>query len=173
MSDNKLEIIAEPDKPSFTTRRTVDAPRKLVYEAFTRPEHLKRWMGPAALTMVLCEQDLRVGGNWRFVHRTPDGQEFGFHGKFLELDPPGRLVRTFVFEPMPDHEAVETLLLEERNGKTTITTTTVHKTVEGRDGHLSGDRMEMGMVEGYARLDALLAELQTRPQGNTTAQATR
>jgi len=159
MNDKKLEIIVDPGKPSFTTRRVVDAPRSLVYEAFTRPEHLKRWMGPRGLAMVLCEQDLRVGGAWRFVHRTPDGQEFGFHGKYLELDPPGRLVRTFVFEPMPDHEAVETLLLEERNGKTTITTTTVHQTIEGRDGHLSGDRMEMGMTEGYARLDELLAEL--------------
>ena len=119
--------------------------------------------------MVLCEQDLRVGGGWRFVHRTPDGQEFGFHGKFLELDPPGRLVRTFVFEPLPDHEAVETLLLEERNGKTTITTTTVHKTVEGRDGHLSGGRAEMGMTEGYARLDALLSDL----LGGSTTQAVR
>ena len=159
MNDKKLEIIVDPDKPSFTTRRVVDAPRSLVYETFTKPEHLKRWMGPRNLAMVLCEQDLRVGGGWRFVHRTPDGQEFGFHGKFLELAPPERLVRTFVFEPLPDQEAVETLLLDERNGKTTITTTTVHKTLAGRDGHLSGGRMEMGMVEGYERLDALLADV--------------
>jgi uncharacterized protein YndB with AHSA1/START domain len=159
MNDTKLEIIVDPVKPSFTTRRTVKAPRNLVYEAFTRPEHLKRWMGPRALAMVLCEQDLRPGGSWRFVHRSPDGQEFGFHGKYLEVNPPERIVRTFVFEPVPDQEAVETLLLEEHNGKTTITTTTVHKTLEARDGHLAGGRAEMGMTEGYARLDALLAEL--------------
>jgi uncharacterized protein YndB with AHSA1/START domain len=169
MSDKKLEIVIDPVEPSFTTRRVVDAPRRLVYEAFTRPEHLKRWMGPASLAMVLCEQDLRAGGGWRFVHRAPDGQEFGFHGKYLEVDPPERIVRTFVFEPMPDQEAVETLLLEERNGKTTITTTTVHKTVAARDGHLSGGRMEMGMVEGYTRLDDLLAEM----LGGSSAQATR
>jgi uncharacterized protein YndB with AHSA1/START domain len=169
MSDKKLEIIVDPVEPSFTTHRVVDAPRSLVYEAFTRPEHLKRWMGPRALQMILCEQDLRVGGTWRMVHRMPDGQEIGFRGKYLEVVPPERIVRTFVFEPMPNDEAVETLKLEERNGKTTITTTTVHKTIAGRDGHLSGGRMEIGMVEGYARLDELLAEM----LGGSSAQAHR
>ena len=72
---------------------------------------------------------------------------------------PERVVRTFVFEPKPEHEAVETLHLEEHDGKTTITTTTVHKTVEGRDGHLAGGGMEAGMTDGYARLDELLASL--------------
>jgi uncharacterized protein YndB with AHSA1/START domain/effector-binding domain-containing protein len=162
MSEKKLEIIVEPGKPSFITRRVVDAPRELVFETFTKSEHLKRWMGPRAFPMILCEQDLRVGGSYRFVHRAPDGQEIGFRGKFLEVVPPERLVRTYVFEPMPEHEAVETLLLEERNGKTTITTTTVHKTIEGRDGHLSGGMMEAGMTDGYARLDELLVELKNR-----------
>jgi uncharacterized protein YndB with AHSA1/START domain len=114
------------------------------------------------LTMVICENDLRVGGRYRFVHRTPDGQEFGFHGEYREIVRPERVVRTFVFEPMPDHEALETLTLEESDGETTIATTTLHKTVEGRDGHLSSGRMEAGMTDGYARLDELLAALQMR-----------
>jgi uncharacterized protein YndB with AHSA1/START domain len=162
VTSKKLAIIAEPGKPSFTTRRVVDGPRALVFDAFTNPEHLKRWMGPRMLTMVICENDLRVGGRYRFVHRTPDGQEFGFHGEYREIVRPERVVRTFVFEPMPDHEAVETLTLEESDGEMTIATTTLHKTVEGRDGHLSSGRMEAGMTDGYARLDELLAALQMR-----------
>ncbi len=159
MAANKLEIVAEPGKPTIVTRRVVNASRALVFDAFTKPEHLKRWMGPRALTMVLCDSDLRVGGAWRMVHRAPDGQEFGLHGEFREIVRPERIVRTFVFEPFPDHEALETLTLDEKGGRTTITTLTVHKKVEGRDGHLSGGRMEAGMTDGYARLDDLLAEM--------------
>ena len=162
VTSKKLEIIAEPGKPGFTTRRVVDAPRALVFDAFTTPAHLTRWMGPRMLTMVIPENDLRVGGRYRFVHRAPDGQEFAFRGEYREIVRPERLVRTFIFEAMPDHEALETLTLEERDGKTTITTTTLHKTVEGRDGHLASGRMEAGMTDGYARLDELLAALQTR-----------
>jgi len=160
VTSRKLEIIAEPGKPNFTTRRVVDAPRALVFDAFTKPEHLKRWMGPRTFPMVTCENDVRVGGRYRFVHRAPDGQEFGFHGEYREVVRPERIVRTFVFEPMPDHEALETLTLEESGGKTTITTTTLHRTPEGRDGHLASGRMEAGMTEGYERLDELLATLQ-------------
>lgn len=167
MAENKLEIVAEPGKPTIVTRRVVSAPRALVFEAFTKPEHLKRWMGPRTLTMVSCVSDLRVGGSWRMVHRAPDGQEFGLHGEFREIVRPERIVRTFVFEPLPDHEALETLTLDEKDGKTTITTLTVHKTLEARDGHLSGGRMQAGMTDGYARLDELLAAL----LGGGTAEA--
>jgi uncharacterized protein YndB with AHSA1/START domain len=159
---NKLEIIAEPGKTSFTTTRVVDAPRALVFEAFTKCEHLKRWMGPRSLTMVSCDSDLRPGGRYRFVFRAPDGNEVGFSGEFREVVRPERIVRTFVFEPIPDAAALETLELVESDGKTTIKTTTLHKTVENRDGHV-GSGMEAGMTEGYARLDELLAGLlQTR-----------
>jgi uncharacterized protein YndB with AHSA1/START domain len=162
VTSKTLEVIAEPGKTSFSTRRVVDAPRALVFEAFTKCEHLKRWMGPARVTMVSCETDLRVGGRYRFVFRAPDGSEVGFSGEFKEIVPPERVVRTFVFEPMPDAAALETLELEEHDGKTTIKTTTVHKTVENRDGHV-GSGLEAGMAEGYTRLDELLAGLlQTR-----------
>jgi uncharacterized protein YndB with AHSA1/START domain len=162
VTSKKLEIIAEPGKTSFTTRRVVDAPRALVFEAFTKCEHLKRWMGPRSATMTSCVTDFRVGGTYRFVFRGPDGQEAGFRGEFREIVAPERIVRTFVFEPIPDAAALETLELVESDGKTTITTTTLHKTVENRDGHV-GSGMEAGMTEGYARLDELLAGLlQTR-----------
>ncbi len=167
MSKNKLEIIAEPGSFTIVTRRVVNAPASLVFEAFTKPEHIKRWMGPDALVYVVCDVDFRLGGAYRFVHRSPDGQEFAFRGTFREIERPTRIVRTFICDRMPEHEAVETLDLAERNGKTTITTTTVHKTVEGRDGHIAGGRMEIGMTEGYARLDTLLASL----NGGTTNEA--
>jgi uncharacterized protein YndB with AHSA1/START domain len=162
LAPNKLEIIADPAKPTIVTRRVVNAPRALVFDAFTKPEHLKRWMGPRTFPMVHCESDLRVGGGYRFVHRGSEGQEVVFHGTYREIVPPERIVRTFVFGPKPDpeREAIETLLLEERDGKTTITTTSVHQTLAGRDGHLSGGRMEAGMTDGYSRLDELLAALQ-------------
>jgi len=155
---NTLEIIAEPGKTSFTSTRVVDAPRALVFEAFTKCEHLKRWMGPKNLTMVSCDSDLRPGGRYRFVFRAPDGNEVGFSGEFREVVAPSRIVRTFVFEPIPDAAALETLELVENNGKTTIKTTTQHKTVENRDGHVNSG-MEAGMTAGYARLDELLAGL--------------
>ena len=161
MTSRKLEIIAEPGKTHFTTSRVVDAPRDVVFDAFTKCEHLERWMGPKSLTMVSCETDLRPGGRYRFVFRAPDGSDVGFSGEFKEIVRPSRVVRTFVFEPMPDAAALETLELEEHDGKTTIKTTTVHKTVENRDGHVNSG-MEGGMTEGYARLDELLAGLLTR-----------
>ncbi|HEY1911464.1 MAG TPA: SRPBCC family protein [Vicinamibacterales bacterium] len=157
MSEKKLEIIAEPGKTSFSTRRVVDAPRSLVFECFTKCEHLKRWIGPRSLTMVSCETDLRVGGRYRQVFQTPNG-EVAFSGEFREVTPPSRVVRTFIFEPMPDAEALETLELMEANGQTIITTTTVHKTVENRDGHVNSG-VDKGMAEGYTRLDELLASL--------------
>ena len=158
MPENKLEIVAEPGKPTIVTRRVVAAPRALVFDALTKPEHLKRWMGPRMLTMVTCVSDLRVGGGWRMVHRAPDGKEFGFHGEFREIVRPERIVRTFVFDPFPDQEALETFTLDEKDGRTTVTTLTVHKTIEGRDGHLAHG-MEAGMTDGYARLDELLASM--------------
>jgi len=163
VTSNKLEIIAEPGKTDIVTRRTVDAPRALVYEAFTKPEYIRRWMGPSNLALVTCELDLRVGGQWRYVHRAPDGTDYPFHGRFLELDPPGRLVRTFLFGPMKEEDAaVETLTLEEKDGKTTITTLSVHTSSLGRDRHLAGGAMEHGMTEGYQRMDELLAEIKPK-----------
>ena len=162
MTPRKLEVIAAPDEPTIVTRRVVDAPRALVFDAFTKPEHIQRWIGPRIFSWVLCESDLRVGGAWRWRQRSPDGQEFGFHGVFKEISRPERIVWTYVFDPFPDAEAVETLTLEERDGKTTVTTLTVHKTLQARDGHLSDGRMEAGMIEGYQRLDELLSGLQAR-----------
>jgi uncharacterized protein YndB with AHSA1/START domain len=147
-----------PSDLEIVMTREFQAPRRLVYEAFTRPEHLKRWWGPRYLELSVCEVDLREGGSWRFVQRAPDGQEFGFRGVYQEIAPPERLVYTFIFEPMPEHDAVVTIVFEERNGRTTLRQTTRHKTKFGRDGHLNAG-MEEGVIDSYARLDELLATL--------------
>ena len=154
---NDLEMIAAPGIPTIITRRMVNAPREIVWDVFTKPEHLKRWWGPKILTMVVCEIDLQVGGRYRFVQRAPDGQEFGFHGVYKELRRPEQIVNTFVFELMPDHEALQTVVFEECRNQTRIISTTVYKTVEDRDGHLASG-MEPGMRETYARLDEVLSE---------------
>ncbi len=112
--------------------------------------------------MTACEVDLRVGGGYRYVHRAPDGTEYGFHGRYLEIEKPYRMVCTFVFELMPDNEAVDTLTLEPRDGGTLVTTHTRHPSIAARNAHLSGGNMERGMTDGYERLEELIARLGTR-----------
>ena len=158
MAEPKLEIFAAADKPTIETRRAVNAPRALVWDCFTKPEHVRRWMGPRGLDIVVCDLDMRAGGRWRMVHRGPDGTEFAFSGEIREVVRPERIVRTFVFEAFPDAVAVETLELIESGAQTIIKTLTVHQTLEGRDGHLKHG-MEAGMKDGYSRLDELVASI--------------
>jgi uncharacterized protein YndB with AHSA1/START domain len=108
--------------------------------------------------MTVCEIDLRVGGAWRFVLRVADGTEHGFHGVYKEVQPPHRLVSTEVYEPFPDAEALVTVTLEERDGRTELTSRVRHKTTEARDGHLNSG-MEQGAGESYRRLDAVATAL--------------
>ncbi len=158
MTTSKLEVIAPATEPVIITHRFIKAPPELVFAAWTTPEHLKQWLGPRELEMVSCEIDLRVGGSYRYVHRAPDGKEYGFRGKYLEIDPPHRMVCTSVFELWPQNQAVNTLTLEARDGGTLVTTHTRHPSIEARDGHLAGG-MERGMSEGYERLEALVQRL--------------
>lgn len=158
MSTQTLELDIPPDSPTILIRRFVKAPPELVFTAMTEPRHLRRWWGPRNLELVVCEVDLRVGGGYRFVHRAPDGSEFGFHGSYRELDPPRRVVQTFVYEGAPDHPAVETMELQPVEGGTLLVATSVHDSVASRDAHVASG-MEAGMRETYERLDELLAGL--------------
>ncbi len=158
MTTSKLEVIAPATEPVIITHRFIKAPASLIFKAWTTPEHLKQWLGPRELVMVSCEIDLRVGGSYRYVHRAPDGKEYGFHGKYLEIDAPRRMVCTFVFEMFPQAEAIDTLTLEEKDGGTLVTTHSRHSSVEARNGHLNGG-MERGMTDGYDRLEELLRKL--------------
>ncbi len=158
MTTSKLEVIAPVDEPIIITKRFFKASPALLFKMWTTPEHMKQWLGPRDMVMTECEVDLRVGGVYRYVHRGPDGVDYAFHGKYLEIDEPTRMVCTFVFEMFPQAEAVDTLTLEAKDGGTLVTTHSRHPSLEARNGHLNGG-MERGMSEGYERLDALVARL--------------
>jgi uncharacterized protein YndB with AHSA1/START domain len=159
MSENQVEIVVDPVEPVVTTRRVVNAPRALVWDCYTKPEHLRRWKGPRGVEVLVCECDVRPGGAWRVRYRRPDGGEFGFHGEFREVVAPERFVRTFVMGGTVD-ETVETLVFAEAGlGKTLITAKTAFKTKAVLDGLLGQGGMESGAKDGYVRLDELLASL--------------
>jgi uncharacterized protein YndB with AHSA1/START domain len=156
-SESALRLVAEAGTPTIVMTRVFDAPPRLVFEAYSKPEHVSRWWGPGDHTLFVCEMDFRPGGVWRFVLRGPDGRERPFKGVYREIAPPDRLVYTFIYdvEGIRDHEAVETLTFEWRDGKTTLTNTVLHKTVEARDGHLQAG-METGASETLDRLAEVL-----------------
>ena len=160
MTNAQTEITIPAGEPIITIRRYFKAPPELVYRAGTEGEYLRRWFGPRRLEVSECEVDLRVGGTWRIVHRAPDGMEFAFHGEFLELDPPHRRVGTFVYEGAPEHQAVETLVLEAVEDGTMLTSTNRHSSLEARDMHVANG-MEQGIIESNERLDELLASMQS------------
>jgi uncharacterized protein YndB with AHSA1/START domain len=156
----ELKVTAEPGVPQVLTERTFDAPRDLVFRAFTDPELLVRWLGPRRYTMTIDRYDVRDGGSYRYVHADEAGNEFGFHGVFHGDPSPDGFVQTFEFEGAPGHVSMDTLTLEERDGMTTVRTNSVFQSVEARDAMVKGGMAE-GMNEGYDRLDELLADLET------------
>ncbi|HEY2156631.1 MAG TPA: SRPBCC domain-containing protein [Isosphaeraceae bacterium] len=152
--------VSLPSDREFRLTRTFDAPRALVWEAVTKPEHVARWWGPRNSTAALCEMDFRPGGAWRIVLRTPDGRESPFKGVYREIVAPERVVQTFIYdvEFIRDFESVETMTLTEHGGKTTIATTSLHPSQESRDGHLNSG-MEGGAGQTFDRLAELLATM--------------
>jgi uncharacterized protein YndB with AHSA1/START domain len=147
-----------PSDRELVITRVFDAPRRLVFEAMTKPEHVKHWYGPRSLTMTLCEIDLRPGGRWRYVLRDPDGNEHAFSGVYREIVPPERIVSTEGYEALPGHDYLATVTLAEQGGKTTVRSHLLYKSVEDRNGHLQSG-MEPGMNETFDRLNELLQTL--------------
>ena len=143
--------VSTPSDCEIVMTRVFDAPRELVFEAHTSCEHLKRWWGPRRYTMSVCELDFRPGGAYRFVQRGAGGEEFAFRGEFREIVPPERIVWTFEFEGMPGHVSVDTLTLEDIDGKTRLTARSMFASVEDRDAMLQSG-MEEGAAETYERL---------------------
>jgi uncharacterized protein YndB with AHSA1/START domain len=160
---SKLEVTTPSDREIVMTR-VFDAPRDLVFEAHSSCEHMMNWWGPRKYDVVDCEIDFRPGGRWRVVHRGPDGEEYAFRGVYREIVRPERIVWTFEFEGMPGNVSVETMTLEEHNGKTTFTGTSLFDTVEQRDGMLESG-MESGAAETMDRLDEYLEVLKSRARG--------
>ena len=152
----QAQIVADPDVPLIRITREFDAPVEKVYRAHVDPELVAQWMGPDSTQTKILEWDARTGGSWRYV-ATEGDDEYGFYGSFHELRPNELIVQTFTFEGMPDGVALEKLVLEDiGNGRTRLTATSLVDSFEGRDAFVSSG-MEVGVNEGYQKLDALLA----------------
>jgi len=144
-----------PSDREILGTRVVDAPRELVWEAWTNPEHVPHWLlGPEGWTMPVCEIDLRPGGAWHFVWRRSDGTEMGMRGEYREVEPPERLVHTESWGgDWP--ETLNTLILSEEDGKTTMAQTILYPSKEARDAALATG-MTKGASISFERLDEYL-----------------
>ena len=152
--------VTTPSDREIRLTRLFDAPRHLVFEAMTRPAHIRRWWGclTPEHSVIVCDVDLREGGAWRFVGRGPRG-EYAFHGVYRELAPPERAVFTEIFEPFPDVESIVTSLLTEEGTRTRLTATVLYPSAEVRD-MVANTGMADGAAISYDRLEALIGELQ-------------
>ena len=147
-----------PTDETILITREFDAPRHLVYRAWTTPELVRRWWSANRGEMTVAEIDLRVGGKWRYVMVADGGFEVAFHGEYLEIVPNERLVSTEVYEGMPEGEAVNTLTLTEADGRTTLTILVQHTTGEHRDAHIESG-MEDGMQDAMDLLERVVVSL--------------
>jgi uncharacterized protein YndB with AHSA1/START domain len=158
VNTGNLKLTIQGDREIVMTR-VFDAPRRLVFDAFTKPELVKQWLlGPPGWSMPVCEIDLKVGGKYRYVWRQDsDGSEMGMGGVYREIVPQERIVCTEMFDvAWYAGEAVGTLVLSEQGGKTTITQTVLYQSREARDAVLKSG-MEKGVAASYDRLQQLLA----------------
>lgn len=144
--------------PYVDYHRELDAPRELVYRAYTDPELLPQWLGPRGFVMKVEKWEVEDGGAWRYVQTDPEGKEWAFHGVFHGPQTPDQMIQTFEFEGVPGHVSFSQLRLEEVDGKTIAHTHVVFMSVEDRDGMVSSG-MQWGVTEGFERLDALLPAL--------------
>jgi uncharacterized protein YndB with AHSA1/START domain len=157
----KTEIVAEKGKQELFIKREFDAPRELVFKAFTDPDLLTQWLGPCGLKMKIDHMDNRSGGSYRFIHVDASGNEFAFNGVIHEVLPPERIIRTFEFEGLPEkgHVLLETATFESRPGnKTFVIIQSVFKSVGDRDGMVASG-VESGVAESHEKLDELLGTL--------------
>jgi uncharacterized protein YndB with AHSA1/START domain len=154
---NETTFTTPSDREILGTR-VVDAPRELVWEAWTNPEHVPNWLlGPEGWTMPVCEIDLRPGGAWHFVWRRSDGTEMEMRGEYREVEPPERLVHTESWGgDWP--ETLNTLILSEEDGKTTMAQTVLYPSKEARDAALATG-MKKGASISFERLDAYLGTM--------------
>jgi uncharacterized protein YndB with AHSA1/START domain len=151
--------VTTPNDTDIVITRLFAAPRALVFEVMTQPEHIRQWWGNLGdgYSVPVCEVDLRVGGRWRFVNKHTKG-EAAFHGVYREISAPGRVVFTEIFEPFPDAESVVCAELTDENGQTRLTATCTYPSREVRDMVLQTG-MEKGAALSYDRLEDLVIAL--------------
>jgi uncharacterized protein YndB with AHSA1/START domain len=153
-----LTVDAPANEPVVKVSRTFKAPRALVWKALSEPEHVVRWWGPHGYENRAVTFEFRPGGKWRIETTMPEGEVIVFYGEYREIVKPERIQQTFGFEPMPpDVYSIDTTTLEERNGETIYRTISVLPDMAARDGLLASG-MEIGVREGFERLDAMLEE---------------
>lgn len=157
--DKKLKITT-PSDLEFAMTRQFDAPRRLVFDAMTKPDLVVRWLGCAEMAMPVCEIDLRVGGAYRFVFRSTEGIEHVLSGTYREVVRPERVVfgEVFAMPGFTSEEYLVTSVFVEADGMTTLTTTIKHPTREARDGHLNSG-VEKGVAPAYDRLAEVVATM--------------
>ena len=162
MTGSGTAKVTLPTDEQILITREFDAPKQLVYEAFTTPELVKRWWSAKRGEVTVAEIDLRVGGKWRYVMVTDGGFEVGFHGEYREILPNERIVSTEVYEGMPEgapeEEAVNTATFTEVDGRTTLTILVTHTSKEFRDGHINSG-MEDGLQDALNLLEQLAISL--------------
>ena len=161
VANSETFTVTTPSDTEIQLTRLFDAPRHLVFEAMSKPEHIKRWWGNLGdgYSVPVCEVDLRIGGKWRFVNRHPKG-EAEFYGEYREIDPPGRIVFTEIYAPFPDAPSVVTATLADENGKTRLVATSNYPSKMMRDMVLQTG-MEKGAAKSYDRLDEVAMQLAT------------
>ena len=147
-----------PTDEQILITREFDAPKELVYKAFTTPELVKRWWHANRGEVTVVEIDLRVGGKWRYAMVADGGMEVGFHGEYRELVPNERIVSTEIYEGYPDEQAVNTATLTEVDGRTTLEILVQHSSKEARDAHINSG-MEAGMQDAFDLLEQVAVSL--------------
>lgn len=157
MTSNRAVVTLTSETQILITRE-FDAPRHLVYRAYTTPELIKRWWAGERGEVTSAEVDLRPGGTWRYVMIANAGFEVAFHGEYKEIIPDERIVTTDVFEGMPDAAALTTTTFAEKDGRTVLSMLIEHSSQEHRDGHISSG-MEGGMQESMTKLEHVARSL--------------
>ena len=161
MTTRKVTVSAEPGTHEVVITREFDAPRELVFKACMDPELIPQWWGPRYLSTEVAMMDVRPGGQWRFIQRDSEGNEYGFHGVYHEILAPERVIDTFEFEGLPEkgHVVLETIRFEALPGdRTRLVSQSVFQSVADRDGMLQSG-METGVDDSYERLIELLQKM--------------
>jgi len=156
---NPVTITAPEGVPFIDIERVFDAPVAAVFRAHAEPDLIKQWLGPNGYEMDIERYDFTSGGGYRYVHRNPEGQEFAFNGVFHVVRENDFAIQTFEFDGFPDVVSIESLTFEDLGGgRTRLRAHAVYPTVEARDGMVASN-MEVGVTEGYERLDKVAASL--------------
>jgi uncharacterized protein YndB with AHSA1/START domain len=161
MASRTAQIEAALGVPFIDISRAFDAPRELLFRAYTEPELLKQWLGPRRLEMIVDRWEPRDGGSWRYIHRDVDGSEYAFHGVFHGPQTVESMLQTFEFEGAPGHVSLDKVVFEPEGGRTLMRIHSVYQSVEARDAMIQAG-MTSGLNEGFERLDELIERLNAR-----------